>query len=118
MFPCCIFVLSLLPGRSFIFIRIGPFTLQIQSLETNALYLSGNENLITIKNKGFSNTGLYKITDATDFKNKMILTEIFVFGIVPLLILSIFLFQLIYRKLKIKKDYEIIFGKKDVKNEK
>jgi len=87
-------------------------------LITNALYLSGNEKLISIKNKGFSNTGLYKITDTTDFKNKMILTEIFVFGIVPLLILGVFIFQLIYRKLKNKKDYEIIFGKKDVKNEK
>lgn len=42
MFPCCVFVLSLLPGGSFIFICIGPWTLQIQSLGTNASRLSEN----------------------------------------------------------------------------
>ena len=75
-------------------------------LISNALYLSGNENLISVKNKGLTNTSLYKITDSSDFKKQMILTNLTVFLFVPLMILALYIFQIIYRKVQNQKAKE------------
>jgi ABC-type uncharacterized transport system involved in gliding motility auxiliary subunit len=72
-------------------------------LVTNALYLAENEKLISIKNKGIVNTSLYKITDSEEFAQQMILTNLTVFVFVPLLILTLFVFQIIFRKSQSKK---------------
>lgn len=76
-------------------------------LVNNALYLLDKENLIEIKNKGISNSSLYKITDATDFNNAKILSNIIVFAVVPFLILFLFVFQIILRIRKNKRDFQI-----------
>ena len=72
-------------------------------LVTNCIYLTDNEYLINIKNKGYSNTSLYKITDMAEF-NEMKKTTIFCCMIlIPLIILGIFFAQLILRKITISK---------------
>lgn len=71
-------------------------------LVTNCIYLSENENLITIKNKGFFNSGLYKIIDPEEFTKQKNITIFFCLFFIPVLILIAFVVSIFHRKIKNK----------------
>jgi ABC-type uncharacterized transport system involved in gliding motility auxiliary subunit len=71
-------------------------------LATNCIYLSENENLITIKNKGFFNSGLYKIIDPEEFTKQKNITIFFCLFFIPVLILIAFVVSIFHRKKKNK----------------
>ena len=73
-------------------------------LLSSVLWLNNNEELIPIKNKGNINTAPYKITTESDFAHKTNLIKALCFIIIPVLILSMYVFvDLIRRKSVIRK---------------
>ena len=81
-------------------------------LVTNCIYLSENENLISIKNKGSSNQGLYKIIDPEEFNKQKNITISVCLFFVPTLILFTFVLQLVLRKKINKKNSKILKNEK------
>lgn len=73
-------------------------------LVNNCIYLTGNENLISIKNKGYVDNSLYKIQDSLEFTKYKNISIVICLILMPIFITILYIIQLIFRKFKIKNE--------------
>lgn len=67
-------------------------------LVDSLLWLSGKDDMLSLKNKGTMNATLWKITDSTAFAKAASLSNLVLFGAIPIIIILIALLFIILRK--------------------
>lgn len=80
------------------------------------LWLSGKDDMLSLKNKGSMNATLWKITDSTEFSKAATLSEIILFCVEPLIILLCALLFTIFRKKRSQTHIKALLSVSEEKN--